>query len=303
MALPLTGPGASPSSPRWVGPPHGVHSPWAGAECRSWDVGRSYACLAQRTRTLECMWAQMRRWGLRGAERHDQGHLLRRQQGLLDSESSALSLSPAYPAEESVFGGGAGGRVWRMGSGALVLTAWPPSRPHHIPKQYVGSFPVDDLNTQESVWLVQQQLWALKVGSQDGHVPVPVPSRVHSLGGSGWNGPCGHLTQPPNHRDGAGGGPGRGKTKVILRSGPRDDHTQAPEAMSLKSRDHFPWAIVTCLPWVEATVEMWGMVITWPAKTLAGGGRSARPHPHLRSFWGVHSPGPSPLAAGEELTE
>lgn len=31
---------------------------------------------------------------------------------------------------------------------------------HH---QYVGSFPVDDLDTQESVCLVQQQLWALQV--------------------------------------------------------------------------------------------------------------------------------------------
>ncbi|KAG8506654.1 SH2 domain-containing protein 5 [Galemys pyrenaicus] len=40
-----------------------------------------------------------------------------------------------------------------------------PLRPRCITKfaqQYVGSFPVDDLDTQESVWLVQQQLWALK---------------------------------------------------------------------------------------------------------------------------------------------
>ncbi|XP_034501527.1 SH2 domain-containing protein 5 isoform X3 [Ailuropoda melanoleuca] len=39
-----------------------------------------------------------------------------------------------------------------------------PHRPRCISKfaQYVGSFPVDDLDTQESVWLVQQQLWALK---------------------------------------------------------------------------------------------------------------------------------------------
>lgn len=49
--------------------------------------------------------------------------------------------------------------------------ALPPSRPHRTPKQYVGSFPVDDLDTQESVWLVQQQLWALKVGRRGGHVP------------------------------------------------------------------------------------------------------------------------------------
>lgn len=99
-----------------------------------------------------------------------------------------------------------------------------------------------------------------------------------SLAGfTAWEGQAGMAPaaispNPPIIEMGRGGGPGRGKTKVILRSGPRDDHTQAPEAMSLKSRDHFPWAIVTCLPWVEATVEMWGMVITWPAKTLAGGG-------------------------------
>ncbi|MXQ93760.1 hypothetical protein E5288_WYG016940 [Bos mutus] len=40
-----------------------------------------------------------------------------------------------------------------------------PQRPRCITKfaqQYVGSFPVDDLDPQESVWLVQQQLWALK---------------------------------------------------------------------------------------------------------------------------------------------
>ncbi|XP_006145248.1 SH2 domain-containing protein 5 isoform X1 [Tupaia chinensis] len=37
-------------------------------------------------------------------------------------------------------------------------------RPRCITKfaQYVGSFPVDDLDTQESVWVVQQHLWALK---------------------------------------------------------------------------------------------------------------------------------------------
>ncbi|XP_070259268.1 SH2 domain-containing protein 5 isoform X1 [Myotis yumanensis] len=39
-----------------------------------------------------------------------------------------------------------------------------PHRPRCITKfaQYVGSFSVDDLDTQEGVWLVQQQLWALK---------------------------------------------------------------------------------------------------------------------------------------------
>ncbi|PNJ27228.1 SH2D5 isoform 4, partial [Pongo abelii] len=54
-----------------------------------------------------------------------------------------------------------------------------PHRPRCITKfaQYVGSFPVDDLDTQESVWLVQQQLWALKVGGLGGHFP----SESHSL--------------------------------------------------------------------------------------------------------------------------
>lgn len=75
-------------------------------------------------------------------------------------------------------------------------TALPPSRPHHTPKQYVGSFPVDDLDPQESVWLVQQQLWALKVGSWGGHIPgresQPWNVRLE------W--PRDHLIQPPNHR-------------------------------------------------------------------------------------------------------
>lgn len=40
--------------------------------------------------------------------------------------------------------------------------------------QYVGSFPVHDLGTQESVWQMQQQLWELKVGA--------VPQGPSSLG-------------------------------------------------------------------------------------------------------------------------
>ena len=48
-----------------------------------------------------------------------------------------------------------------------------PPPPTPAPKQYVGSFPVDDLDPQESVWLVQQQLWALKVWGWDGgHFPT-----------------------------------------------------------------------------------------------------------------------------------
>lgn len=83
----------------------------------------------------------------------------------------------------------------------MVLTALPPSRPHHTPKQYVGSFPVDDLDTQESVWLVQQQLWALKVGSWGAGWHMPVPGRDHSLGRSG------------HHRDGAGEAQGGAEPK------------------------------------------------------------------------------------------
>lgn len=142
-----------------------------------------------------CVCAQMRRRGLRGAKRLDQGHLLGTQQSLLDPEPSALSLSTAYPTERSVSGGNL-----EDGIRTMVLTALPPSHFHRTPKQYVGSFPVEDLDTQESVWLVQQQLWALKVGSWGGHVPVP--GRDHSLGRS--DGHRGHLTQRPNHRDGAG---------------------------------------------------------------------------------------------------
>lgn len=70
-----------------------------------------------------------------------------------------------------------------------------PLRPPHSPKQYVGSFSVDDLDTQESVWLVQQQLWALKVGSWG-----------HSLGMAGWERKAPETrgsTPPPSHRDGA----------------------------------------------------------------------------------------------------
>lgn len=106
-------------------------------------------------------------------QRLDRSHLLGSQQSLLGPSS----LSPAYLAEQSMSGGG----VWKTGSGAVVLTALPPCCPHRTPKQYVGSFPVDDLDTQEGVWLVQQQLWALKVGRWGGRIP----GRGHSLGRSG----------------------------------------------------------------------------------------------------------------------
>lgn len=47
-----------------------------------------------------------------------------------------------------------------MCTGVVALTLYLVS-PRH--RQYVGSFPVDDLDTQEGVYLVQQQLWALQV--------------------------------------------------------------------------------------------------------------------------------------------
>lgn len=47
-------------------------------------------------------------------------------------------------------------------AGVMALTPCLPSLRH---RQYVGSFPVDDLDTQEGVYLVQQQLWALQVRS------------------------------------------------------------------------------------------------------------------------------------------
>ncbi|XP_004592351.2 SH2 domain-containing protein 5 [Ochotona princeps] len=54
----------------------------------------------------------------------------------------------------------------RAGAGGRRASDCGPAlyRPRCITKfaQYVGSFPVDDLDTQESVWLVQQQLWQLK---------------------------------------------------------------------------------------------------------------------------------------------
>ncbi|XP_077929830.1 SH2 domain-containing protein 5 isoform X4 [Halichoerus grypus] len=59
------------------------------------------------------------------------------------------------------------GAMQRAGAGGRRASDCGPAphRPRCITKfaqQYVGSFPVDDLDTQESVWLVQQQLWALK---------------------------------------------------------------------------------------------------------------------------------------------
>lgn len=64
-----------------------------------------------------------------------------------------------------------------------VLDFPPALPPPPTSKQYVGSFSVDDLGTQEGVWLVQQQLWALKVGELKGGVPP-------------WNGPWGHPSDP-----------------------------------------------------------------------------------------------------------
>lgn len=69
-----------------------------------------------------------------------------------------------------------------MGIRARGLTTPPPPPRTPAPKQYVGSFPVDDLDPQESVWLVQQQLWALKVAGWQG----ALPPWAQSPGVSGW---------------------------------------------------------------------------------------------------------------------
>lgn len=76
----------------------------------------------------------------------------------------------------------------------ISLTLLPLSHPRHSPKQYVGSFSVDDLDTQESVWLVQQQLWALKVGSWGGHFP----GRIIALGWQAGNERPLRLSDPPH---------------------------------------------------------------------------------------------------------
>lgn len=47
-----------------------------------------------------------------------------------------------------------------------------PLFPPPLPQAVCGLLPVDDLDPQESVWLVQQQLWALKVWGWDGHFPT-----------------------------------------------------------------------------------------------------------------------------------
>ncbi|XP_057641213.1 SH2 domain-containing protein 5 isoform X4 [Chionomys nivalis] len=54
--------------------------------------------------------------------------------------------------------GHAGDDAEGWGRGPQGLRLWA----YTLPAQYVGSFPVDDLDTQEGVYLVQQQLWALQ---------------------------------------------------------------------------------------------------------------------------------------------
>lgn len=92
------------------------------------------------------------------------------------------------------------GNLERGGSGVTSLT----SLPHPTPKQYVGSFPVDDLDTQESVWLVQQQLWALKVSEPERALPC-WGSRLDP-----WDHP---IRLPSSHRDGASKAQGRVRAK------------------------------------------------------------------------------------------
>lgn len=81
----------------------------------------------------------------------------------------ALCHPPASPTAQCVCEeGNTESGDWGQGPDSPV-----PPTPTPAPKQYVGSFPVDDLDPQESVWLVQQQLWALKVWGWDGgHFPT-----------------------------------------------------------------------------------------------------------------------------------
>ena len=93
--------------------------------------------------------------------------------------------------------------------------------PPPTPKQYVGSFPVDDLDTQESVWLVQQQLWALKVGEPRRALP--------------WRG---SYLDPPHP-------PVMEMEQVRPRVGLQQSHSeppapQAPGAAALTPRDSVP---------------------------------------------------------------
>lgn len=68
--------------------------------------------------------------------------------------------------EQSMSGSGGSGEGWPGALGLTPATFLAPC--HTTTEQYVGSFPVDDLDTQESVWLVQQQLWLLKVEALGG---------------------------------------------------------------------------------------------------------------------------------------
>lgn len=142
-----------------------------------------------------------------------------------------------------MFGGNLEDGVRSHGPDSLTYSLRPTT------EQYVGSFPVDDLDTQESVWLVQQQLWALKVGGLGGHFP----SESHSL--EDQITPETRSTLP-TVREGWDTGSVCGG---LVRT-----HTQAPEAPSL-----MPWATATWAPQLEATDGDVG-----DSHSLASGGRS-----------------------------
>lgn len=95
------------------------------------------------------------------------------------------SVTPQPTQQRSVCLAGGGTWGWRS-SHELDFPASLPPPP--MPKQYVGSFSVDDLDTQEGVWLVQQQLWALKVGE--------LGRALHWWGSQPWNGPWDHSSDP-----------------------------------------------------------------------------------------------------------
>ncbi|XP_036707160.1 SH2 domain-containing protein 5 isoform X2 [Balaenoptera musculus] len=79
---------------------------------------------------------------------------------------TALLPRPLQPSLLRTLKPGTLGAMQKAGAGGRRASDCGPAphRPRCITKfaQYVGSFPVDDLDTQESAWLVQQQLWTLK---------------------------------------------------------------------------------------------------------------------------------------------
>lgn len=154
----------------------------------------------------------------------------------------------------------------------ISLTLLPLSHPRHSPKQYVGSFSVDDLDTQESVWLVQQQLWALKVGSWGGHFP----GRIIALGWQAGNERPLRLSDPPHPP----------VIEMSPREGPDQSHSErwAPPSL-LGPHPMCPGTLFPCALWVGA----------------AGGNHRWEPWEMFRTDWTSYGPG-SGVARQEPFT-